>query len=220
MTIADGLMIGAVLLAPLVAVQVQKWLEEWKEKNERKEQIFKTLMATRARRLDHSHVEALNMIDLVFKGDPVCDKWTEYLDSLATAPEKPAVDASEEKQRNYNQDLKTWNAAHDDKFIDLLYEMSRALKYKFNKVHLKKSIYYPIAHSDIEIEQHVLRREALSFFSGIHAVKMDVTKIPTPSDQNEILKEQAKLRRYIMDLMEGKKSFPVSMSGPEERESK
>ena len=79
MTIADGLMIGAVLLAPLVAIQVQKILEGWKEINERKERVFKTLMSTRARRLDHSHVEALNMIDLVFTGDPVCEKWTEFL---------------------------------------------------------------------------------------------------------------------------------------------
>ncbi len=182
-------------------------------------QIFKTLMSTRARRLDHSHVEALNMIDLVFSGDYVCEKWTEYLDSLATVPKKPAVDASEAEQRTYDQDLKTWIAGHDDKFIDLLYEMSRALNYKFDKVHLKKSIYYPIAHSDLELEQQILRRAALSFFSGNHPVKMDVTKMPSPSDQDEIIEVQAKIRKYILDLMEGEKSFPVSMSEPEERAS-
>jgi hypothetical protein len=139
MTIAEWMMIAAVLLAPLIAVQVQKWLEGWREKKERKKQIFTTLMATRATRIDPSHVTALNMIDLEFKETSVLEKWREYIDCLAEAPEIPTTDSSEEIQQAYKSDLKNWNVRHDDKFIDLLYEMSRVLKYKFDKVHLKKS---------------------------------------------------------------------------------
>ncbi len=43
MTIAEWMTIAAVLLAPLTAVQVQKWLEGWREKKERKKHIFTIL---------------------------------------------------------------------------------------------------------------------------------------------------------------------------------
>ena len=68
MTISDWLMIIAVLLAPLIAVQVQKWLEHHRENRERKLRVFKTLMATRAATVSPDHVQALNMIDLEFSG--------------------------------------------------------------------------------------------------------------------------------------------------------
>jgi len=53
MKLSDLLMIAAVLLAPIVAVQVQKWLEQYRSERERQLTIFKTLMATRATGLSH-----------------------------------------------------------------------------------------------------------------------------------------------------------------------
>jgi hypothetical protein len=51
MTLAEILSVVAVLLSPLLAVQVQKWLEQYREKRTRKIALFETLMATRAARL-------------------------------------------------------------------------------------------------------------------------------------------------------------------------
>ena len=50
-----------------MAVQVQKWLEVFREERGRKLWIFKTLMATRASAVSAEHVQALNMIDLEFR---------------------------------------------------------------------------------------------------------------------------------------------------------
>ena len=50
--------------------------------------------------------------------------------------------------------------------IDLLYEMSRSLKYNFDKVALKKNIYAPLVHSQLEIEQRLLRQHALEITAG------------------------------------------------------
>lgn len=219
MTIAEWMMIAAVLLAPLTAVQVQKWLEGWREKKERKKQIFTTLMATRATRIDPSHVTALNMIDLEFKETSVLEKWREYLDCLAEVPEIPAANSSADIQQTYKNVLNNWTGRHDDKFIDLLYEMSRVLKYKFDKVYLKKSIYYPRGLSDLEMEQQIFRRAAISFLSGQHPVKMNVTDFPSPNEDKEVVQMEAKLREYLLLLMEGKKSIPVTIS-PAEGEQK
>ena len=67
MTIADWLMISAVLSGPIIAVQLTRFLDAAKEERERKLQVFKTLMATRAYTVSWDHVVALNRIDLELK---------------------------------------------------------------------------------------------------------------------------------------------------------
>ena len=68
MTISDWLVILAIIIAPILAVQIQKFMDHRKEEKERKMHVFRTLMATRAAPLSPLHVEALNMIDIVFWG--------------------------------------------------------------------------------------------------------------------------------------------------------
>lgn len=63
-SISDWLLIVSTILGPILAVQVQKWLELWREKRDRKLKIFYNLMATRAARVSERHVEALNSIQL------------------------------------------------------------------------------------------------------------------------------------------------------------
>lgn len=47
MTVADWVMVLAVLLAPFAAVFAQRAIEVWWEKRQRRLQVFKTLMASR-----------------------------------------------------------------------------------------------------------------------------------------------------------------------------
>ena len=96
-------------------------------------------------------------------------------------------------------------------FIELLYEMSKVLNYKFDKVYLKKSVYYPRGLSELELDQQTLRRAAVSFFSGLHPVNMNVTSFPSPEENPEVLEFQTKRRSFMAGLMEGKNKIPVSM---------
>src|SRR3989338_295157 len=86
MTINDGLMILAVLLAPFLAVAVQRIIDQSREKRGQKLWIFRTLMATRGNKIALDNVQALNMIDLFFerkgKEKAIVEKWDEYLDHL------------------------------------------------------------------------------------------------------------------------------------------
>ena len=108
-TISDGLMICAVILAPLIAVQVDKYLEKKRNKKGRKLGIFKTLMATRGRALDPRHVEALNMIDLEFEGEKsVTDAWKAYLDHLVNMPKYPNTVSNESKDFLKTSMLDPW----------------------------------------------------------------------------------------------------------------
>ncbi len=136
----DIIMTIAVILGPIAAVQIQKWLEQNRNKIERKLRIFKTLMSTRATRVSIEHVQSLNMIDIEFidKGyEKVVTAWRNYNDHLSNGDAKSAI----------------WMERNDDLFIELLFEMGKSLGYKFDKVMLRRTAYSPIAHGDIELEQ-------------------------------------------------------------------
>src|SRR5436190_40415 len=60
MTASDWMNVAALLLSPLIALQVRKKLDESKELGLRRMWVFRTLMATRANRVASEHVNALN----------------------------------------------------------------------------------------------------------------------------------------------------------------
>lgn len=159
MTVTDVLMVLAIFLGPIVAVQLTRFLDERREIRARKLNVFKTLMATRAYTVSWNHVEALNRIDLEFnkkvpKERRVLESWKAYLDLLgdkALSPEQ-------------------WNIKRVDLLVDLLQSMALALKYDFDKTQIKNSSYSPQAHGNIEAEQAALRRYALELLEGKRAI--------------------------------------------------
>src|SRR5690606_5203216 len=84
----------AIVLGPILAVQIQKWLERQKENKQRKVEIFIALMDTRCNVLSHHHVEALDRIDLEFSDDDiytsVISSWTEYFNNQHTEADSQA----------------------------------------------------------------------------------------------------------------------------------
>ena len=126
--------IVAILLGPIVALWIQRNSEKRREKRNRKLIIFKELMATRATTLSPRHVDALNAIEVEFskgggKGEKlVLDTWRLYLEHLNTS----GTLSGDQLQR--------WVERKLELLIDLLYEMSRALQYDFDKVALKKKV--------------------------------------------------------------------------------
>jgi hypothetical protein len=182
---SDFIMICAVLLAPAIAVQVQKWLEGYRERRWRRVSLFKALMATRATTLAPRHVEALNGIDLEFDGANELDKrvrtrWKEYLDQLGNVPK----DGEDEKQNDAN--WRTWTEKTREMLADLLHDMGKAVGYDFDKVHIKKAIYAPQGHYNVENEQHLIRRLTLDLLIGRRALPMDVRSLPAQNGNAEV----------------------------------
>lgn len=192
-------MLIAVLLAPLVAVQVQKWLEHHREDRERKLRIFKTLMATRATALSQEHVQALNMIDLEFFGKKyknITVAWKGYLDHLGDFPK------DDEKQ------FPIWNDKKADLLAHLLMVMGTSLGYEFDAVHVKKGIYMPQGHAQIEDENILIRRGLIRLLYGDANVKMDIQSFPV---DKEALENQKEFVERFIQLLSSKTSLPVSV---------
>ncbi len=163
MTISDWIMILAVFLGPIVAVRLTRYLDDKKEVEARKLEIFKTLMATRAYNISWSHVEALNRIDLEFDKNnknerEVIEAWEAYLDLLGDT----------------SMSADQWGVRRLDLLVELLYKMAKVLKYDFDKIHIKNSTYTPRAHSETEREQDIIRKGIIEILEGRRPIPMEV----------------------------------------------
>jgi len=178
MSKSNALMILAVIVGPILAVQAQKFIEKWREARARKVWIFKTLMAMRGTPLAPAFVQALNTIDLEFspkkpKEKAVLDAWKLYLDHLYSAPR-------DFNDPNYQSQLTVWTAKSSEWLVDLLYLMGRALGYNFDKVQLKKGFYTPVGHTNLELEQSLIRRGILEVLFRRRNLPVELVQPPPP----------------------------------------
>ncbi|HRI02521.1 MAG TPA: hypothetical protein PLL77_02150 [Pyrinomonadaceae bacterium] len=187
------------LMAPILALQIQKLLERQREADNRRLNIFKTLMATRSSRLSPQHVEALNMIDVEFhkkkRFKKIVDAWGEYRDNLNNFPEDD--EAADHKAR-----VEVWFSTNDQRFTDLLYEMGQSLNYKFDKVHLKRSMYFPKGLGELDTDGNIIRKALVSLLTGENAIKMAVVDFPDMEDtegQKKLLEAMAQSIRGPLD---------------------
>jgi hypothetical protein len=180
MNTTEFITIIALIAGPVCAVRIQTYLEDRKEKKQRKLQIFKTLMATRGALLSPSHIESLNRIDLEFYGETkyqkVRDSWKEYFDNLV-------------QKESAESNLHGWMDKNGDLLATLLHEMGKSLEYKFDRVLIKRNIYSPIAYFEAEHENEIIRKGLVDILrsdgEGLFPVSIEHTEI-----DEEILKKQ------------------------------
>ena len=155
MKLVDVVTILALLLSPLIALQVSEMIQRRREGRQRRLGVFRTLMTTRATGVAHDHVQALNMIDIEFQGEDakskaVLNAWKAYLDHLNSPQTNEAV----------------WVSKKDDLFVDLLYEMSRHLDYDFDKTYIRRTSYFPKGVADQVTDDGVIRRGLAGVMRG------------------------------------------------------
>jgi len=199
---AEAAIIFATLIGPILAVQAQKWLERGREVRERRNTIFRTLMATRASILSPQHVEALNAVPVEFYGTKgklksINDAWKLLLDYHA--PEITTNDA--------------WWQKRQDLFLDLLHLISEFLGYGFSRAQLARDIYSPRAHGELENEQTIIRKGFVKLFNGEAALPMAVTEFPATAD-DETLASQAALQKLLTEWLEGNRAVKIEPNKP------
>ena len=165
----------AILLSPLIALQVQKYLNTRSEKIRRKEELFNTLMETRAQPLIYEHVRTLNKIDVVFHKDrEVINSWSAYRDHLNSAPPPNASDAEK----------KIWQDKTFTNLTTLLYKISMLLGYDFDETLIKKGAYMPVAHGIFDLEHAVIRKGLVAIFENNKPLKIELVD-PAHSEHND-----------------------------------
>jgi|SRR5215469_5807337 len=147
---------AAIFTSPVIALEIQKRLDEKRAHRDRKMAIFRKLMTTRATPMSPAHVEALNSIEVEFyaKSGPdkkVLDAWRLYINHVNTP---------------IGQDVNGWTLVKTNRLVSLLLEMSKSLKFEMDEAAIRTNIYHPVGFVQIEEEQHALRKAALQIFSG------------------------------------------------------
>jgi hypothetical protein len=161
------LTIIAVITGPILALQMQRILDERRDQKKRKLWIFRAIMSNRATILNANYVQALNLIDIDFASNSQTDKdvriaWKVLLDHLSTKVEddKAAIKASNER----SLDLR----------VALMKALAKALDYEFDEVQIKKGSYLPTGHSELENEQNMLRKRLLEVLGGHRRIPIGV----------------------------------------------
>ena len=210
LTLSDGLLIASTIAGPVLAVQAQKVIEKVTEKRRRKLHIFYALMGTRATRVAPDHVQALNMIDMEFSGrrflalipwqtkneKAVTDAWHLYSDKLGE------LIGDSDEQANL------WSSQCSGLFTDMLYTMSVYFKFHFDKIQLKRGIYYPRAHGDQENIQKSIQTNLARLLSGEIPIKMNVVGLPIAE---EAVVLQRKIQEAILRSISSDGGFKVEI---------
>ena len=193
----------AILVAPFAGICAYGKIEDRKKTYNRKLDIFKTLMATRATVLSPEHVGALNRIDIEFTEDdekPIRQAWAAYLDHLSNGPQlpnSPPAGSNEETYRTYQDDYRqyqtrqeTWNDGSRDRLATLLSKMGENFGYDFDEGKIKRAAYRPQHHESIELAQNQLLVYAGDVFSGRRPLSMTVENWPEPTEEQRALAER------------------------------
>lgn len=208
LTISDALIVVSTLLSPLIALEVQRRLEVARERRRQREQIFHTLMATRAARVDPAHVRALNMIDLVF-----CERsWRGRVirrgdDALVQRACKEYLDTFNQLNEDSTEgEVAAWRVKNEERFVQLLLAMSVSLGHDFDKVALEGGIYSPRVHGEIENDQVVLRRGLAALMRGEISLPVNITGGAMAPQEAEQLR---KVNTGLLELLEGRRTVSV-----------
>jgi hypothetical protein len=198
--VADVAIVFATLVGPILAVQAQKWLEKGRAINDRRNAIFRVLMATRSAMLSPGHVEALNSIPVEFYGTKgtlkkINDAWKLYLDHHT--------------QQNVVGDV--WMQKRADLFLDLLFMISQYLGYDFSRAQLERDIYSPRAHGELENEQTIIRKGLVKLFNGETVFPMAVKEFPATVDE-ATFDNQAALAKLLTEWLEGQRAVKVEQT--------
>jgi len=123
--------IVAVFFGPIRAVTVARQEETKAARIRQKSEIFASLMKTRRFQLDAEHVAALNLIQVYFSDEAtVLAAYKAYIRLLSRRLLPGVTDESFWKER-------------DDAFIDLVFEIAKALGYPQDKKEIEELAYSP-----------------------------------------------------------------------------
>ena len=194
--LTDIVMICAVIVGPILAVLAAEIYRRRKEASDRREGVFRGLMATRNATLSPHHIESLNLVDTVFHGSAtkdrhVVDQWKVYLQHLG--------------DKNYP--VQSWDARRADLLHDLLQKMSVAVGYSFDLSHIKGGTYYPGGYVTTEQEIADLRKLLLKIVAGEESLKVSVLPVNTP----EALAAHQEIQSAVKQLILGHTAIPVTL---------
>jgi hypothetical protein len=169
MKTSDWLTIAAIIIGPIAAWLLSHVITLSKEERERKMNIFRTLMATRSfyLRFRLEHVGVLNTIPVEFSdNEDVLKAWKAYLFEM--------------ESKENNEEL--WRR-REERFFDLLFQISEAVGYKHDKEYLKNTTYAPSGYGDEAEDLFKVRKWLTAIAEGKRSISVSLHDAPAQPAQ-------------------------------------
>jgi hypothetical protein len=161
--------IVAIILSPIIALNIQKKLDAAQENKARQLDVFRKLLITHMDNVSTEHMQALNMIDIEFYHEKeIRTSWNAYRNHLY-APPKTEESSLQEQWINDSADLLT----------ALLYNMARLLEYKFDETFIKNGTYIPKALNHKKMAGDLLNFVYLDIATGKKPLKIELVSNPS-----------------------------------------
>ena len=146
----------AIVVGPIAAVVVTRFMDDRSSEKTRHYQIFRDLMRTRAAKISPPHVDALNLVEIEFHNVPqVKEAWQKYMENLFAAT--PAESAA---QSNFY-------LRREQLFIKLIQEVAKKIGLKSVDItDVMTNNYYPMGWQNEQQEQEQARKLLIAVMSG------------------------------------------------------
>lgn len=179
----------AIFLGPIFAVLATRWLDEKRERRERKMTIFRTLMRTRRTPTSQEHVGGLNLIEIEFAAHPkVISAWKNLFEHFGNqhsrySEESVAPDDSFDQTRQKNIKFEERLRAERQRLLaKLLHAMAKELNFTIEQLEIFEGGYLPQGWVDTESDGAVIRKFAANLAVGNALLPVGVVNVPEPND--------------------------------------
>lgn len=192
--VTDIVMVLAVIAGPILAVAATEVYRRRKESDDRRDAVFRGLMATRSAPLSPNHIENLNMVDTLFHrrnatDREVVDAWKVYLQHLG----------------DHRYPKESWPARKADLLHELLHKMSLAVGYSFDLSHIKGGTYYPDGYQNAELDWQEVRQMLVQILKGAYPLRVTIT----PSNNEDEIRNHVEAQTALRDVLGGRRPLPV-----------
>jgi hypothetical protein len=147
--------LGAIVIGPIAAVVITRLMDNRQAVQNRRYQVFRDLMRTRAAKLSPEHVAALNLVEIEFQEFPeVNAAWHNYMENLATN-----IPVSGPEHEHFF-------VRREQLFIKLLQVVSRRAGISVDITDAMLTNYYPVGWQTEQQEQQMIRQGLIQVLSG------------------------------------------------------
>ncbi len=162
MSLEAYLTILALVTGPIIAVLISIWIQNRKEKRQNQMNVFSTLIIHKYNQIGHENIQALNLVDIVFKDNKEVRKLRKELFDLILVDNKELEDARK--------------GQIETKRKELIQEMAKVLGYKVSILDFDK-IFFPVG-----MAEQIQRNDAI--LNELHRVLKETKAIPViPPDK-------------------------------------
>lgn len=172
----------ALIIGPILAVIIGRFLESRRIERERRTDVFRTLMRTLGDRLSFDHVSALNLVTIEFQNDEnVIEEWKKYLEYLHSGYQRRPdeivsenhLTEAEKQDRNNRYNTRTF--IESGKLLAKLLEaMAQSLNYKVEGLDIFQGGYSPQGWEHVESQQALIRQYFVDLYFGNKALPITV----------------------------------------------